>query len=477
MAGYAVFTIFESNRNLYKDAILAYLSGEKNINETKLALHTASTYQTTTIHAKVFAKHIPLYTEPTDRELDPKIIKILQHLQQPTGKAYYTDKGIHSLYDVLRKIKDKDIEYLIELIDNHEPITPWFYYIFKPAVVLISVCTFSYLQPQYFWLTIDWIQDFLPVIYHWLYHYAVQLNNWPIIGMTTQIGWLYYYLRYTFQHGLDPTIEKIRTLLFRTLALSLTFLGHLFAFWAAGTLSWAPAAFFIGSSIVGIIESIYFYTTQRKPVSLEEDSDVHTIAWQARHNFKIERNHYYFLVRLIHAIAISGLLVACTLLPPSLFLTMTYTISLSLAFLVRDYCIELIKHRSAAAEQIAVAAIYSSPDLNPERRREEDISAFQKYVAEFLGQYQDERDESEKNKRETLQATALTLMQKPNFTLESAKEIFKNCAEVANKVSPSPQQPSHLLSQSRYSFTGRSPARRNLSAADYTPVHGTSLFS
>lgn len=473
MADEEFVVISPANQDLFKETVLKYLNGTYTIDETRNRMRVACMYQTHSIRARTLAKSIELY-EGSNAHLDPAIVKILEHLKMKPQKRVYVEDGIVSLYDLLRKQKDQDLDYLIEMIDDLYPAVPLFNYIYRPALFIIGLLSFSYLQPQYFWMAIDWVTDILPVAYYWLHHYVVQLNNWPVIGMGMQIAWLVYYLRYTFQHGLDPSVERVRTLTFRAIALTLTFLGHLLSYSAAGALSWGPALFFIASSLVSIVESIHFYLTQKDRPTPAQNADVHTKALHIRHNYTQDRNFYYFLVRLIHAIAITVLLLICTLLPPSLILTMTYTLSLSLTFIIKDYCIELIKQRTVNSEQDAVASHYTSHGHSLEKKKEADKAEFQDYAATIISSYSHDT-----HKQVVLRDTMRELLSSEDFVLQSTRAIFDRCVKVANGVSPSPQahnQPP--LSQSKYGFhhqTGNAtstPVRVRLTDAFSSPAHG-----
>lgn len=430
-----VFISSDENRDLFKDAIINYLNGTNDIKTTKTALRDACTYQTVEIDAKTFAKNIPLLTNPTDQELDPKIVEVLRHLKMDTRKATYTDQGINYLYDLLRKQKDKDIEYLMELIDDLQPTVPWVHYIYRPALVTIGVLSFCYVEPQYFWATIDWIMDMLPVVYHWVYHYVVQLHNLPVIGMGMQIIWLLYYLNNTFEHGLDPSEERIRALVFRAIALSLNFMAHMLSYWALGTLSLAPALLFFTSSLVGVIESIHAYWTE-KPLETTRYPDVHSKAWEVRYHCKQDRNYRFFLIRLIYAITISALLVAWTVLPPSVIFTMTYMLTMWFVTLIKDYCINAIKHLFANKEQIAVLGVYTANAHTAAQQMEKDKETFRTDALKIIQSFA-----NDVNKQSILQTEMLALMQTTPFVLSTALAMFKHNADWCRKydVSPSPQ--------------------------------------
>ena len=462
-----VFITDPENMRLYTEAVINYLNGTHNITEAKNHIRTACTYRTVKIDAKTLAKNIPLSRSIRDETLDPEIIKILTHLNMPTQKLNYTNQGINTLYELLTRQKVRNLDYLIELIDDSYPTVHWFNYVYPPALAVIGVLGLSYMQPQYFWIAIDWIMDMIPVVYHWMYHYVVQLNNLPIIGMGIQFALILYYLNYTFEHGLDPSEERIRTLFFRALAITLNFLAHLITYWAAGTFSWIPAGLFIISSLMGIIESIYTYSTQKPAQSeTEKTVNVHTRAWGVRHEFERERNKNFFLIRLIYALTITGLVLGYTFLVPSVILTMAYTLSLGLAFLIKDYCINQIKHRSADAEQLAVLGIYNSPEFNPARKLEADKTAFQNYALEFLAQFPAE----EQNHR-NLQSDILEILGQNPFVLDTAKKELTRCVSCYRKVSPSPagSYPSQNISTSKYSMVN--PERRN-----FTPVPTKLVF-
>ncbi len=440
-----IFISTEDNRHQFKEAIIKYLNGTLNISETKHAMRLACTYRTEEIDAKRFAKNIPLFNNPTDTNLDSDIIKILTHLNRPTQKKYYTDLGINSLYDLITRQKEKDLDYLIEMIDDCNPSVSWFNYIYRPTLAVIGLLSFSYLQPQYFWIAIDWVTDMIPVIYHWLYHSIVQLHNLPVIGMGMQITFLLYYLNSTFEHGLDPSEERTRTLLFRAISLALNFLAHLITYSAAGTLSWLPASIFIASSLVGIVESIYSYWVQKPLDAIPTNmSTVHSKAWEIRHQYHLARNRNFFLIRLIYAISISSLVLAWTVLTPSVILTMAYMLSMGLAFLIKDYCITLIKHRSANAEQIAVLGIYNSPHFNPARKIEADKEEFRQYATEVFKKFDDRTD-----KQSALYSQMFVLMKRDPFVLDECKTAFDSCVQVCDTLTPSPARNLSLFTPMR----------------------------
>ena len=437
------FIITPANQSLFKETILKYLNGTSTVDETRNNMRLACMNQGDSISAKQFAQSIRL-DDDSNTSLDPTIIKILEHLKMTTQKSHYSQEGIATLYDLIRKQKDQDLDYLIEMIDELYPTVPMLKYIYRPALFTIGILSFSYLQPQYFWMAIDWVTDILPVAYYWLHHNVVQLNNWPIIGMGMQIAWLVYYLRYTFQHGLDPSDERVRTLTFRAFALTLTFLGHLLSYSAAGALYWGPALFFIASSLVSIVESVHFYVAQKDQTTPAANADVHTKALHIRKTHIQDRNFYYFLVRLIHAIAITALLIFCTLLPSSLILIITYTLSLSLSFLIKDYCIELIKQSKVNSEQTAVASHYREHEKSSEKEVEKEKARFQENATKTILSYQGEPE-----KQRVLRSLMTELLVSTDFVYVIASREFERCVNVADSISPSPNTP---FSKSRYSF-------------------------
>lgn len=457
------YIISPANQDLFKDSVLKYLNGTYTIDETRNSMLSACKYQSHRISAKALAKSIELSAR-NEPSLDPQIAEILLHLKMKTQKRHYVENGILSLYDLLREQKNKNLDYLLEMIDDVYPPPPLFNYIYRPAVITIGILSFSYLQPQYFWMAIDWVIDILPTTYYWLQHYVVQLNNWPVIGMSMQIAWLIYYVHYTFQHGLDPSNERIRNLTFRAIALTFTFLGHLLAYSAGGSLSWGPALFFIAGSMVSIVESIYFYATQG-PARFTQNPDVHSQAQDIRHKKTQDRNFYYFLVRLIHAIAITALLLICTVLPPSLILTMVYTLTLSLSFWLKDVCIEHIKYTTGNDEQAAIATHYKDHENTLEKKREEQKGEFQKYATAIIVNYN-----HDPAKQVALREEMQVLLGKDNFSLQNAKEIFSHCITYGDKVSPSPQ--SQSISQSIFGFHNKTP---NKALGAGTPLRGAKL--
>lgn len=432
-----VYVTSPENMRLFKEAVINYLNGtdynkgRDNITEVKNHIRSACTYRTAKIDAKTLAKNIPLSGNTGDETLDPEIIQILTHLHLPTQKSHYTDQGINNLYELLTRQKKRNLDYLIELIDDTYPHAHWFNYVYPPALAIIGVLGLSYMQPQYFWMAMDWLIDMIPVVYHWVYHYMVQLNNLPVIGMGIQFGLILYYLNYTFEHGLDPSEERIRTLFFRALAIAFNFLAHLITYWAAGTFSWIPASIFIISSFVGIIESIYTYCKQKPAQSENEKTlNVHTRAWGVRYERELERNKNIFLIRLIYAFTITGLVLGYTFLVPSVILTMAYTLSLGLAFLIKDYCINKIKKGSANEEQLAVLEIYNKPEFNPAQKLEDDINAFYKYAREVLAGF-----DSNHTINELLQVDIVEILTnkiKP-FRLEDAKNNLDICVRCYEK--------------------------------------------
>ena len=466
------FIITPANQSLFKETILKYLNGTSTVDETRNNMRLACMNQGDSISAKQFAQSIRL-DDDSNTSLDPTIIKILEHLKMTTQKSHYSQEGIATLYDLIRKQKDQDLDYLIEMIDELYPTVPMLKYIYRPALFTIGILSFSYLQPQYFWMAIDWVTDILPVAYYWLHHNVVQLNNWPIIGMGMQIAWLAYYLRYTFQHGLDPSDERVRTLTFRAFALTLTFLGHLLSYSAAGAFSWGPALFFIASSLVSIVESIHFYVTQKDQTPPALNADVHRKALHIRQTHIQGRNFYYFLVRLIHAIAITALLIFCTLLPSSLILTITYTLSLSLSFLIKDYCIELIKQSTVNSEQTAVASHYHEHENSLDKEKEKEKAKFQEYATKIILSYSDDQQ-----KQFVLRAQMNDFLASTDFVYGIASKDFNRCVTVADGVSPSPQSNTQTpLSKSRYALHSNSqqttPSRVRLEDTfEYTPVGG-----
>ncbi|MCR9192979.1 MAG: hypothetical protein NXI01_10075 [Gammaproteobacteria bacterium] len=423
-----VFFATPDNQFQFKKAIIDHLSGEhKTLHETAEAIRSACIFGTVKIDARVFCKNIPLSESVEDQELDSNIGEILKHLNLPRDKASYA--RITSLYDLLQQ--QDHMEDLIALIDNTHPIQPWLHYVKLPMIVTIGVLGFCYLQPQYFWATIDWITNTLPSAYHWLYHYIVQLNNLPIIGMAVQIGILLYYLNATFENGLDPSEDKVRELMFRSAAIALNFFAHLVSFWAAGTLPLFPALLFVSSSLVGIVESIYTYRLHKRQEESEQAvKNAFTESFKARDASSVQRNKHILLVRGVYALAITSMVIAVSILTPSVILTMAYMMSMWLAYLVQDYAISSIKKKSADTLQLAIHNIYHSPEYNYAALIAQDKAAFQAYVNEII------ENTKESSKKDLLLSEMAVQLATEPFDLEKSKHIINSIPRILEQYSP-----------------------------------------
>jgi len=427
----AVFISTEENRSAFKKAIIDYLNGTNNINVTKNNIRSACTYLAVSIDAKTFCRNIPLSKNTTDTDLDPQIIEILEHLNLPIDKSKYTE--ISSLYDLLRP--QKDMEYVCdELIDASRPILPWITYLYRPMVLTLGVLVYCYVHPQFFWSTIDWIIDIVPILYQWLNHFVIQLHNLPLFGMAGQVILILYYLSKTFEHGLDPSVEKVRALTFRAAAIGLNFLAHLISYAFSGALPMLPAAIFISSSFLDVVESFYTFCIQ-KPLRMKEIYDsAHEKAFDYRRNHTVERNRQIFLIRILYALTITSLVVVWSSLPPSVILTMTYMLSMWLAFLIKDYCITLINHTSASAQQLSILGIYNAPEFTIERLTEKAMARFTKYANQQLATMS-----TDPNKHAQCHQEMARLLTESPFVFRDIKYKFDLFLQHYDLISPTKQ--------------------------------------
>ncbi|PJD92847.1 MAG: hypothetical protein CK424_04525 [Legionella sp.] len=436
-----VFISSEENRTAFKKAIIDYLNGKNDINVSKNNIRLACTYRMVSIDAKTFCRNIPLSKNATDSDLDPQIIDILEHLNLPIDKSKYTE--LTSLYDLLRL--QKGMEYLCdELIDTSRPILPWINYLTRPMVLTLGVLGYCYMHPKFFWSTIDWIIDTVPILYQWLYHYIIQLHNLPLFGMAGQAVLMLYYLRKTFEHGLDPSVEKVRALTFRSAAIGLNFLAHLISYAVSGALPLLPAAIFITSSFLDVVESFYTYWIQR-PIQLKPTYESpHEKAFDYRHNHAVERNRQVFLIRILYAISITSLVVIWSSLPPSVILTMAYMLSMWLAFLIKDYCTASINHSQASALQMSIFGIYNAPEFTAEQLVDKAKTRFTKYARQELQKIHD-NDKQAKCFQHMEQ-----LLSTIPFKYLEIKNKFDLFIEFYDVISPTKQQPHHYGTPARF---------------------------
>ena len=412
-----VFIVNEENKNAFTQAVLDYLHG-CSVQETKQKITAACQNNGDTIGAKQFCQVLRFSPASPDLLLNKKFSSIYSHLQLEPQES---NNG--SLYDILR---NRQLDNLIEIIDNIHPDTPLIYFIYPPAILTLGILGFSYLQPQFFWSVVDWLIDSFPEIYHWINQYAIQMNHWPVIGMGLQVFWLAYYLYDTVKNGWDPSNQKIFSLLFRIAALTLSFIGHMLTFWAGGVLYWGPALCFIASSVVNIIENISFFLTPSEP-DLEDNASEHTKAFYHRQRVKHSRNYEILVAKLIYAIVMTILLVISTLLPPNLFLTMFYTLSLALAFLIRDHAIQEITKKSADDEQSQVKDSYQVSDKE---------QFFQESTNKYLsGNHHNRSDRISKQISEIANAE--------NFEIKQARKDIDLFMQGFVNGSPSPDRGSH----------------------------------
>jgi hypothetical protein len=361
-----VFLATAEKQIVFKTAIIEYLQGYSIDNTRKKLLLACTSEAGVQIDAKTMAQNISIL-DPSNTKFDEQVSAILLHLNQDPTPEDYTTKKLKSLHDLLKQENKQNLDHLIELIESIQSPTPLLDYFYVPSLAILASASFWYVLPEYFWEAIAWLGKSIEELAQWLHHNVIQLNKWPLIGMGMQIAWLVYYLRNTFQYGLEPSEEKITALTFQTIALMLNFLGHFLAFNAAGLLSWGPALCFIASSLVSVVENLYqvlchlFRTTTDNAPSSE---NTHSRAVAERNQSKID-NHYKFCTyKLIHAAVVATLLITVTLLPPHLLLTIAYTLSLSLFTMLKNHCISSHKEESATRLQQTIKAIYSPIDSN-----------------------------------------------------------------------------------------------------------------
>ncbi|HVT62729.1 MAG TPA: hypothetical protein VHD33_04490 [Legionellaceae bacterium] len=455
-----VFISEEANRSLFKQAIIHFLNGTNDINKTEYDIKLACTYREIKIDAKSFCQNIPLSAKATDPTLDPQIIEILRHLKLPIAKKNYTDVG--SLYDLLIRHETEETEYLIHLIDSSRPTLPLIDYLRWPMLSSIALLGLCYLKPQYFWSNLDWIIDVIPSLYQWLYHYFVQLNHLPLLGMSAQIGLLAYYLRYdTFENGWDPSAKKIRALMFRAWALTLNFGAHWISYAAAGTLPLLPALIFVTSSFVDMIPSFTSYWTEPPIEKKDTYKTPHDKAFDVRRQYTLERKRLILLYQSLIAIMVSALILTVAALPSNVFLTMAYMVSMWFAMLVKDYLITSIKHQSAHAQRLAILGIYTSKEFTSEKLIQTAKNEFTLYAEEKLKTCSgDKLTKCNQEMNDLLAAEP--------FDLDIAKERFGYFMADYDKISPSKQnhstpikRPSNAMNESGYYVIPSSSSKQN----------------
>lgn len=415
----------------FKQCIIKYLEG-MDIATTKLTLRKiCTTAEGIEYSAKGLCKAIAIRPK-NSQTLDEDIKNILRHLSLPTESAPYTDTP--SLYHLLRRLRHEGHERLdciLELIDNTKTPSAWLDHASRPLITAIGLLSFCYIQPQYFWNTLDWLIEISPIAYHWVYDYAAQLNTLPLVGMGVQLLWLWYYLNDTYEYGTDISEERIRHLLFKTLNISLNFFAHLISYWAAGTLPLLPAILFISASCVDMIKSLTSAWYQPQPNGrLPQDPTLHDKANDAGFKHIPGRNHRVLLIECIYASAVTVLVILWCTLPPSVILTMIYMLSMLLTSLVKDLLITTFKNESNNDLQTTLTAIYSVEARATEQQKQK--AAFKAFAVDKITPKR-----GDDAQRDSLLSKMESIVADEHFELDKAKSAFDEFIANYNTISNS----------------------------------------
>ena len=415
----------ESTDPGFKRLIVRYLEGDHLVKkpygrDTSLSIEDELKRLCTSINqASIDAKTLCHLVDVTlEGQFDEDTIAILEHLEMSTAVEDYIGSTA-SLYHLLSRLRNEGherLDSLLDLIENTRYKRDWRDGLTTPALTVLGIVAFCYVEPNLFWSALDWLTFTTPLIYHWFYQHIVEFDNLPILGMLGQVGWGLYYLINTFEYGFNQSDKRIRNWMFNTLAVMLNFSAHLISYWAAGALPLLPAFVFILSACVDIVKTFYNAWQEKTPTPDQKSSPHQNATFISMAQIKT-RDKQILIANCIHAAAVTTLILASYFLTPSIILTITYTLAIWIGLFLKDSYTKKTQQTCANEIQNQLRKHYKkyqAPTPNSDRQE------FENYAEKLLSNI-------DRNSKKLLHWTQYkdNLLKEQPFNLSSCKNRFK----------------------------------------------------
>lgn len=305
----------------------------------------------------------------------PQTILFLKLLEIDQSNTDFNILISLNLYQMLTRLKGRHnrLEKLIEIIDSvHEPQNIGST-LLRLFLITTGIGIFLYFNPSLLQSFLHWFLRVSPKWIDWLVVLFTDISSVAIIGISWQSFVLLYKGYRTFEHGPYPSIDDIKSLFFKIIAVTLNITANILMLLAHGTLGHIAAFLFIVSSAIDVIETIYFLQvkygglhidlTNQPPNRPENSLQLATISIERKannlsHNMLRERDVLIFWIKLAAAAFITVSIVLWCTMPPQIFLSLGFlTFGLIVNFL-KDLFISEVKHRHAQKLQNQIKIIY-----------------------------------------------------------------------------------------------------------------------
>lgn len=391
--------ILESQETALRKVLIDYLKGEslgsikdkieqqlKNNKNGYTLYHTITTYSD---------PNSPASTHPLTTEF-------LKHLKiESYDEEYQSLVNTPNLYRLLTRLKGRHghLDKLIEIIDEATESTSWTYTILGIILGCAGVGTFLYFYPNIFWTIVDWFTVAIPKLLRWLALVFSKTRNVAFLGIIWQALILIWYWYDAFKFGPNASPDKVKSLLFKTLGISLNITANILLYFALGSLGPIAAVLFIASSLTDIIETIYILVVKYETPKIDLNKSVNALsityktkgmepgelsleerAHNTRNIYLRERDLNALWVKLAATALITISVTLWCVLEPGITLSICFLLLGLLIALGRDIIVKKINNHYAHDLQSALRVVYADETKVVAEMKNE----FSNYVLDIL---------------------------------------------------------------------------------------------
>lgn len=401
-----------------KKIVLGFIQG--NIpSVTKIQL------QTLTAELKTSAKKLYQSISLDFSTPDPFLTAILRsiNLYQEDHRDADTrlQKYSPNLYELLKNLYhdgNHQLGYLLKLIENTKPATNWTALFLVGSITSAGLGVLAYFKRAYIDQFLQWLEQSYPMLLEWTTKTFSILRNLSLLGILyTGLGLLWSWI-YTFSNGTTSVHHKITALFFKTTAAILSMAAYAVAYLAAGVMSLTAASLFFLSSTIELVKSLYFYIKASNNLTQLSQPDLNTATWETLAQYKRAENLYQrslrtFWIKLTAALFTCVAVAIWSFFPPSLIITASCFIFISLIALTKRSIVSSMHEASAFQLQHALRHLGKKPSeaLRPrDHQILESLKARETLIADRARQLSEE--ENNLRQREAMISTEVTAVKR-----------------------------------------------------------------
>ena len=348
--------------------VFNYLKGA-SIDETRIILNE----QCVTSDAKNLFESLKIDKETLDGLL---VMLCVPEEAQPN---YTTETNFFDLLTQLQLdgYRHNHLAYLLKLINQAKYSRPWHIHVAVITFLTTTISILCYVSPSFAEFLEKQFMRLAPYLLHWIEKTFSIFRNLPLVGMTYSAAKLLSNLYKTTFHGSTNYTQKLTTLCFQTFSGGFSLAGYVLSYLASGAATPLAGVFFVGSSVVDIIESfVTFYLIKSKSIIKTPPKSVESFEWRANtlclETQRAHANHAVW-VNALAAIAIAAAIAVWSFAPPSIPLILGCVLFMSSINYIKTSSIDNLdatyaKKLQGNIEEIASKTEMETSSLSPQEK-------------------------------------------------------------------------------------------------------------